>query len=182
MVRYIWYALNNAHMKGKTWRGKIGWTQFNPSQRYLTGFTTTKTGTWGKHEWVNSSHMFSVWGPSAAISSRSHRRTSKTPPGRGFKKKNVRRYRLVSAPPRSPSQAPSASLQLFVLKLALLTSKRFLMSFSSSLYLASLLSSSAALALPLCFLLCLCYPSSLSSLALASSCLLPLQAGFNRGA
>lgn len=100
----------------------------------------------------------------------------------GEKKKNVRRYRLVSAPPRSPSQAPSASLQLFVLKLALLTSKRFLMSFSSSLYLASLLSSSAALALPLCFLLCLCYPSSLSSPALASSCLLPLQAGFNRGA
>lgn len=102
--------------------------------------------------------------------------------GERLQKKNVRRYRLVSAPPRSPSQAPSASLQLFVLKLALLTSKRFLMSFSSSLYLASLLSSSAALALPLCFLLCLCYPSSLSSPALASSCLLPLQAGFNRGA
>lgn len=94
--------------------------------------------------------------------------------GERLQKKNVRRYR--------PSQAPSASLQLFVLKLALLTSKRFLMSFSSSLYLASLLSSSAALALPLCFLLCLCYPSSLSSPALASSCLLPLQAGFNRGA
>lgn len=83
--------------------------------------------------------------------------------GERLQKRTALQALFTAATESQSRNAASASLQLFVLKLVVLTSKRFLMSFSSSLYLASLLSSSPALALPLCFLLCLRYPSSLSS-------------------
>lgn len=101
----------------------------------------------------------------------SHCHTSKTPLGRMLQ--NVLHYRLFQDCHRVPNQPinrQKVSLQLFVLKLVLLASEGFLMSFVPPLPGLTFIFH-PTIALPACFFLCLCYPSSLSSPTLASSCL-----------
>lgn len=93
------------------------------------GFSTTKTNwsTWEKHEWMNSSHVFSL-GPIRSNRLLSHCHTSKTPLGRSFKTYSITGF-FRTATESQPRNRQKLFLQLFVLKLALFTVKRFLMSF-----------------------------------------------------